>query len=149
MKNRLIPAMTAFIATIGQTCRTALKTVSVRLAVRFSGRKRSPRVCSSEYTSRADPAQPRAWTTHVVMGEVWGKGGLRRSLGGGRLALLGLDVGADRIHVEGLHLADDVLEHRRGERPGLREHEDAVTEPHEHRDRGDVGGGREGLLGLG
>src|SRR6478672_5483688 len=155
MNTTLIPAMTTFIATIGQTCRSELKTVSVQLATWLSSRKRSTRACSREKTSRDEPTQPRTCTHHDVMGAVWRTAGNepprcapRSAARLRRPGALGLDVGLHGLHVQALHLADDVLEHRRGEGPGLGEDEDAVAEGHEHRDRGDVGSGSQGLLGL-
>src|SRR4029453_8704488 len=56
---------------------------------------------------------------------------------------------ADGVHVERADLRDQRLQRllRKGTR--LAEHEDAVTEGHERRDRGDVDRGGESLLGLG
>ena len=48
MNHRLIPARTAFIATIGQIPSRALKTTRTLLATRFRARNRSTRACSSE-----------------------------------------------------------------------------------------------------
>jgi hypothetical protein len=48
MNHTLIPASTAFIATIGQMPSSALNATSTRLATRFSTRNRSTRACSSE-----------------------------------------------------------------------------------------------------
>jgi uncharacterized membrane protein YfcA len=52
-------------------------------------------------------------------------------------------------HVQGLDLADEVLEDRGREGAGLREHEDALAEGHDRRDRRDLQGSGQGLLGLG
>src|SRR3954470_1533680 len=53
-------ARTTFWAAIGQTPIAALKKASTTQAVRLSTRKRSTRVCRSEKTSSALPAQPIA-----------------------------------------------------------------------------------------
>jgi O-antigen/teichoic acid export membrane protein len=57
---RLIRDRTTFIATIGQICRIALKTIRMRQATRLSTRKRSTRACINEKISSADPTQPSA-----------------------------------------------------------------------------------------
>ena len=60
MKNRLMPASTTFIATIGQTSMSALNSTSSSEATVFSTRKRRMRDWSSEKTSSAEPTHPRA-----------------------------------------------------------------------------------------
>jgi hypothetical protein len=52
--------------------------------------------------------------------------------------VLGGDLGADIVHVEVPYGLDDLLEAGRGQRPGLGEDQDAVTEGHQRRDRRDA-----------
>ena len=58
--------------------------------------------------------------------------GAEPALRAGRLLLLLLgDLGADLVHVEGAHLADEVLERRLGQRAGLGEEQNLVPQDHE------------------
>src|SRR5690606_17496126 len=65
------------------------------------------------------------------------------------LALLLGDLAAHRVHVDGPHLADEVLQRRGGQRAGLGVEHDAVAHRHQRRDRRDAERLRELDLRLG
>src|SRR4051812_40879955 len=72
----------------------------------------------------------------------------RPALARGRRLASG-DVQAHLIHVEGLRLLDQVLEHGRWHRTGPAVNEHAIAKRHDRRNRLDPNGGGELLFGLG